>query len=401
MGQTSTDAVLIDGNVTVKGDMTGPVSAKMVLRDPSVDIAVLETARGGIVRSGLGYNFCDVGAVLNVASDHLGLGGVDTLDDLARVKRVVAEVTRGTVVLNADDEQTLKMAAFSPARQVMYVTRNPEHELVREHIRLGKLAVVLEQGVNGDQIVIYDNGTQMPLMWTQLIPATLEGKALHNVENAMFATGMAYALGKTLDQISAGLRTFDNSFFQSPGRMNVFDEHGFRVILDYGHNEAAVGAMVDLVDRLKPRGRRIVGLTCPGDRRDEDATAIAAKVAGHFDTYICHRDDNLRDREPDEVPELLRDALIAEGVAPDAISIIGEEEKALDAALEQAQPDDLVLYFCEAITRCWKQIIHFTPKFTAPEPESVAKRLATSIFDVPDGFALTSDDRGVLIVPAK
>ncbi|WP_373159553.1 hypothetical protein [Mycobacterium marinum] len=128
---------------------------------------------------------------------------------------------------------------------------------------------------------------------------------------------------------------------------------------------------------------------------------MAAKVAGHFDTYICHRDDNLRDREPDEVPELLRDALIAEGVAPDAISIIGEEEKALDAALEQAQPDDLVLYFCEAITRCWKQIIHFTPKFTAPEPESVAKRLATSIFDVPDGFALTSDDRGVLIVPAK
>jgi cyanophycin synthetase len=112
VGQTSTDAVVIDGNVTVKGDMTGPLSANMVLRDPSVDIAVLETARGGIVRSGLGYNFCDVGAVLNIASDHLGLGGVDTLDQLARVKRVVAEVTRGTVVLNADDEQTLKFAAF-------------------------------------------------------------------------------------------------------------------------------------------------------------------------------------------------------------------------------------------------------------------------------------------------
>ena len=107
--------------------------------------------------------------------------------------------------------------------------------------------------------MIYDNGTQMPLMWTYLIPATLEGKALHNVENAMFAAGMAYALGKTLDQIRTGLRTFDNSFFQSPGRMNVFDEHGFRVILDYGHNEAAVGAMVDVVDRLKPRGRKIVG----------------------------------------------------------------------------------------------------------------------------------------------
>lgn len=401
VGQTSTDAVLIDGNVTVKGDMTGPLSANMVLRDPSVDIAVLETARGGIVRSGLGYNFCDVGAVLNVASDHLGLGGVATLEDLARVKRVVAEVTRGTVVLNADNEQTLKMAAFSPAKQVMYVTRNPEHELVREHIQLGKPAIVLEQGLNGDQIVIYDNGTQMPLMWTHLIPATLEGKALHNVENAMFAAGMAYALGKTLDQVRTGLRTFDTSFFQSPGRMNVFDEHGFRVILDYGHNEAAVGAMVDVVDRLKPRGRRIVGVTCPGDRRDEDAVAIAATVAGHFDTYICHRDDNLRDRRPDEIPILLRDALIAKGVAPEAISIIEDEAEALDAALAQAQPDDLVLYFCEAITRCWKQIINFTPKFTVPGPDPVSKRLAASNFDVPDGFVLSSDDRGVLIVPAK
>lgn len=401
VGQTSTDAVVIDGNVTIKGDMTGPVSAKMVLRDPSVDIAVLETARGGIVRSGLGFEFCDVGAVLNVTSDHLGLGGVDTLDELARVKRVIAEVTRGTVVLNADDDQTLKMAAFSPARQVMYVTRNPEHELVREHIRLGKPAVVLEQGVNGDQIVIYDNGTQMPLIWTHLVRATLEGKALHNVENAMFAAGMAYALGKTLDQIRTGLRTFDNSFFQSPGRMNVFDEHGFRVILDYGHNEAAVGAMVDLVDRLKPRGRRIVCVTCPGDRRDEDVAAIAAKVAGHFDTYICHRDDDLRDRRPDEMPQLMRAALIAEGVAPEVITIIEEEEKALDAALSQAEPDDLVLFFCEGITRCWKRIVHFTPNFPAAEPEPVAKRLAASTFDVPDGFVLTSDDRGVLVVPAN
>ncbi len=400
VGQTSTDAVMIDGNVTVKGDMTGPVSAKMVLRDPSVDIAVLETARGGIVRSGLGYQFCDVGAVLNVTSDHLGLGGVDTVEGLARVKRVIPEVTRGTVVLNADDEQTLKMAAFSPARQVMYVTRNPEHELVREHIRLGKPAIVLEQGLNGDQIVIYDNGRQMPLIWTHLVRATLEGKALHNVENAMFAAGMAYALGKTLDQIRTGLRTFENSFFQSPGRMNVFDEHGFRVILDYGHNEAAVGAMVDLVDRLKPRGRRIVGVTCPGDRRDEDVTAIAAKVAGHFDEYICHRDDDLRGRAPDEMPNLMRAALIADGVSPDAITIVEEEDKALDTALSRAQPDDLVLFFCEGITRCWKRIVHFTPSFPATGPEPVAKRLAASTFGVPDGFVLSSDDRGVLIVPA-
>lgn len=399
VGQTSTDAVMIDGNVTVKGDMTGPVSARMVLRDPTVDIAVLETARGGIVRSGLGYNFCDVGAVLNVTSDHLGLGGVDTLDGLAKVKQVIAQVTRGTVVLNADDEHTLKMAAVSPAKRIMYVTRNPEHELVREHIRLGHPAVVLEQGLNGDQIVIYENGTQIPLIWTHLIPATLEGKAMHNVENAMFAAGMAHALGKTLDQLRTGLRTFDNTFFQSPGRMNVFDEHGFRVILDYGHNEAAVGAMVDLVDRLKPRGRRIVCVTCPGDRRDQDIRDIAAKVAGHFDTYICHRDDDLRDRAPDEMPRLMQAALIDQGVDPAAILIVEEEERALQAALEQAQRDDLLLFFCENITRSWKQIIHFTPAFGAAEPEPVSSRLAASGFDVPAGYVVNSDARGVLIVP--
>ena len=401
VGQTSTDAVYIDGNVTVKGDMTGPVSARMVLRDPSVDIAVLETARGGIVRSGLGYDFCDVGAVLNVTSDHLGLGGVDTLDGLARVKRVIAEVARDTVVLNADNEYTLRMASHSPAKNILYITRDPEHALVREHIRLGKRAVVLEQGINGDQIVIYDKGTQIPLIWTHLIPATLEGKALHNVENAMFAAGMAFALGKTLDQIRTGLRTFDNTFFQSPGRMNVFDEHGFRVILDYGHNEAAVGAMVDLVDRLKPRGRRIVCVTCPGDRRDEDALAIAARVAGHFDHYICHRDDDLRDRAPDEMPRLIRGALIANGVPEDSIQIIEEEQEALAAALSMAQRDDLILFFCEAITRSWKQIVQFTPAFAAEAEEDRAARHLQDRFDLPEGYRLTTDERGVLITPTS
>ncbi|TCT06821.1 cyanophycin synthetase [Aquabacter spiritensis] len=401
VGQTSTDAVYIDGNVTVKGDMTGPVSAKMVLRDPTVDIAVLETARGGIVRSGLGYMFCDVGAVLNVTSDHLGLGGVDTVDELARVKRVVVEVARDTAVLNADNEQTLKMASYTTAKHLFYVTRNPHHELVREHIRLGKRAIVLEEGLNGDQIVIYDNGTQIPLIWTHLIPATIEGKALHNVENAMFAAAMAYALGKTLDQIRNGLRTFDNTFFQSPGRMNVFDEHGFRVILDYGHNEAAVGAMADLVERLKPRGRKIVCVTCPGDRRNEDVRDIAEKVAGKFDTYICHRDDNLRGRGPTEIPDLMRDALISFGVPDEQIEIIPDEMAAVDAALAMARHNDLVLIFCDAITACWKKIIYFKPEGKEEQEAAAAAKPLQIAFDVPDGFKIVTDARGVLIAPIE
>jgi cyanophycin synthetase len=398
VGQTSTDAVYIDGNVSVRGDMTGPVAARMVLRDPLVDVAVLETARGGIVRAGLGYDFCDVGAVLNVTSDHLGLGGVETVEQLAEVKRLVVEVAKDTAVLSADNEHTLKMAAYTPAKHICYVTRDAENPLVREHIGLGKRAVALERGVNGEQIVIYDNGNQIPLIWTHLIPATLEGKALHNVENAMFTAAMAYALGLSLDQIRNGLRTFDNTFYQSPGRMNVFDEHGFRVILDYGHNEAAVGAMVDLVERLKPIGRRIVCVTCPGDRRDADVRAIARTVAGKFDAYITHPDDDLRGRQPMEIPEMIRDELVAAGVDPAAITLAPSESASVQTALEMARPNDLVLVFCEAITATWKQIIYFRPA-EAPAPPAPERKLAAAGFEVPPGWRLVSDDRGVRIAP--
>jgi cyanophycin synthetase len=301
-------------------------------------------------------------------------------------------------VLSADNEHTLKMAAHTRARQICWVTRTADHPLVREHIRLGQPAVVLEQGLNGDQIAIYDHGNQLPLMWTHLIPATVEGKALHNVENAMFCAAMAYALGLSLDQIRTGLRTFDNSFFQSPGRMNIFDEHGFRVILDYGHNEAAVGAMVDLVERLNPLGRRIICATCPGDRRDEDIRDVAGRIAGHFDTYLCHSDDNLRGRAPGEVPKLMQAALIANGVPEDAIRIIESEEASVNTGLGMARPNDLLLIFCDEITRSWKQIIYFRPA-EAPKPVPPERLVAAAGFDVPEGYRVVSDERGVRIVP--
>ncbi|MGH8033866.1 MAG: cyanophycin synthetase, partial [Lysobacterales bacterium] len=208
VGMTSTDGVYIDGRLTVKGDMTGPSSAHIVLRDPSVDIAVMETARGGLLRSGLGYRRCDVAACLNVAADHLGLQGIDTLEQLAEVKRIVIEVARNTAVLNADDVLCLRMADYTEAEHVCYVTLNPLHALVKEHIRAGGRAVVLEQGMNGDMITLYDNGTHFQLLWTHLIPATMDGKAMHNVQNAMFAAALAYSLGKSLDDIRHGLRTF-------------------------------------------------------------------------------------------------------------------------------------------------------------------------------------------------
>ncbi len=361
-GLTTTDGVYIDGQRTVEGDMTGPVSARMVLSDPQIDMAVLETARGGLLRSGMGVPEVDVGAVLNVASDHLGLKGIDTLEQLAEIKRIVVEVARECAVLNADDPNVLKMSAYTDAKVICYVTLNPSHALVREHIRAGGRACALEAGVNGHMITLYDKGSHIPLMWTHLIPATMEGRALHNVQNAMVAAAMAFSLGIKLDAIRQGLRTFDTTFFQAPGRMNVYNEHPFKVLMDYGHNAHAVGMMADLAQRLDVTGRRIVVLTGPGDRRDEDLRAIAEAVAGKFDHYVVRRDDSLRGRDGDEVPRIISRALQSGGVAESAMSIIPDEQEAVDAALRMGQPGDLLLVFADALTRTWKQIIKFQPE---------------------------------------
>ncbi|MEO0879432.1 MAG: cyanophycin synthetase, partial [Pseudomonadota bacterium] len=311
-----------------------------------------------------------------------------------RVKRIVVEVARDTAVLNADNIYTLKMAEHSPAKHICYVSKNPGNALVQEHIKLGHRAVVLERGANGEQIVLYDRENQIPLIWTHLIPATIEGKATHNVENAMFAAAMAYSLGLTLDQIRSGLRTFNNSYYQSPGRMNVFDEHGFRVILDYGHNEAAIASMADLVERLEPRGKRVVCITCPGDRRDADVAANAKAVAGKFDVYICHTDDDLRGRGPREIPDMMRDALIAAGVDAAKIEVIPSESDALDRALELARRNDLLLLFCANVARAWKRIIYFSP---ADKPEERIEDSVSPVsdIDVPDGYRIVRDERGV------
>ena len=366
VGLTSTDGVYIDGQRTVAGDMTGPVATRMVLSDPSVDVAVLEVARGGLLRAGMGVRHCDVGAVLNVKSDHLGLRGIGTLDQLAQVKRIVVEIARDTAVLNADDPLCLKMADYTQAEHVCYVTMDPTHELVGEHIKAGGRGLVLESGIKGQMITIYDKGAHIPLLWTHLIPATLEGRAMHNVQNAMFAAAMAFSRGLKLEDIRHGLRTFDTTFFQAPGRMNIYDEHPFKVILDYGHNPAAVEVMCDLVERLDVGGRRICVLAAPGDRRDEDIKDIGRIAANRFEHYICRRDDQLRGRKPDEVPHLLRDALLEHGTPRERIAVIPDEQSAVDAALREAQAGDLVLIFGDAITRSWKQIVQFRPDAARP-----------------------------------
>ncbi|AXA34068.1 cyanophycin synthetase [Francisella adeliensis] len=411
VGLTTTDGVYINGKLTVAGDTTGPASAQMVLKDPSVEMAVLETARGGILRSGMGYDYCNVGACLNISSDHLGLKGVNTLDDLAKVKSVVVEAAKDVAVLNADDPHVLKMSAKVTAKNIFYVTMNPEHALVKEHIRAGGKACIIEKGVNGDMITIFDSKIHIPVLWTHLIPATMEGKAIHNVQNSMFAIAIAYSTGMGLDDIRDGLRTFVTSFYQAPGRMNWFEEHPFKVLMDYAHNPAAISLVSQMVGNMEFSGKKICVIASPGDRRDQDVYEVAQAAAPYFDHFICKRDDTLRGRAPDEIPAMLKKALIEAGVNSNNIETIQSEAEAVDHALSIAKEGDLVAIFADKLKRTWKQIIYLNKDKDAVEEKQKTKKqepfsatmiaqdpsLSQEISDVIKG-GIFSDESGVRVV---
>ena len=397
VGMTSTDGVYIDNNLTVKGDMTGPTAARMVLRDPSVTMAVMETARGGLLRSGMGYERSDVGAVLNVSADHLGLRGIETVEELAAIKRIVVETASDTAVLNADDRLCLEMAAHTTSTHLCYVTMNPGHDLVREHIQQGGRAVVLESGINGEMITIYGRGAHIPLLWTHLIPATLEGRARHNVQNALFAVAISHSLGTSLEDIRTGLRTFDTTFFQAPGRMNLYEEHPFRVLLDYGHNPAAIRAICDTVAQFDVVGTRTVVVGAPGDRRDEDIVEMATILAGRFDRYVLKPDDNRRGRGDDEVARLMETTLRDQGVDADAILLFDDEPAAVEHALSTAEAGDLLTVFADDTTRTWKQIIRHDTGESAPAPAPAPVPVASVNDDELrlDPASYVVDERGV------
>ena len=379
VGLTTTDGIYVNNKLTVSGDTTGPKSAQMALRDPTIDVAVFETARGGLLRSGMGYDYCNVGACLNVTSDHLGLKGINTLEDLAKIKRIVVEAAKDTAVLNADDPHCLQMAAYTDAENIFYVTMNPEHTLVKEHIRKGGKAAIIEKGINGDMITLFDNQMHMPVLWTHLIPATMEGKAVHNVQNAMFAVAIAYSMGLDLDEIRSGLRTFNTSFFQAPGRMNLFEEHDFKVLMDYAHNPAAIEMIGKLVSQLEVKGKRTCVIAAPGDRRDEDIRASAMAAAPYFDNFICRQDDGRRGRKDGEVTEILHKGLTDSGVNPNNIEVIVSEQASVDAALKQAKQGDLVTIFADDIKRTWKQIIYFNKDKNSQDKKDVEQKISDQV----------------------
>ncbi len=351
VGMTTTDGIYIDGKQLLHGDMTGPWSARIVLRDPTVDAAVLETARGGILREGLGFDRCSVGAVLNVSNDHLGLGGINTLAEMAKVKSLVIEVTRrdGTGVLNADDPLVAGMEHLCSG-QVAYFSMNSKNPIVRKHVREGGMAVVIEEGVNGDMITLYHGDQRTALLWTHLIPATLDGMARFNVANCLAAVAVCQALGVSISDMRSGLQTFSTNFYQTPGRLNIYDNGEFKVIVDYGHNTVALNNIADLVGKMKRQGAKAVAVfSAAGDRRDEDIRTFGQIIGRSFDRVIIKEDKNRRGRELGESAALVREGAMQGGMNDAQISEVPDELEASKTALRAGGRDDLIVIFADNV----------------------------------------------------
>ena len=357
VGMTSTDGIVVDGRMIKRGDMSGPKSARMILQNPTVDTAVFEVARGGILREGLGYDRNDVAVVTNVTSDHLGLGGIDTIRQLADVKGVLVEAVprTGTAVLNADDPNVARMGGSCDGAVVYFTMQTekgePGFDRVDGHCGRGGAAFVVRHTPEGDQIVLRHGPRTMPVLYTHLIPATFGGKARMNVANALGAAAAGWASGAHLHDIRQGLRTFTTSFFQAPGRLNLVEVSGVRVVIDYCHNVDGMRALADFVNRMMLEngtrdGRAIGVIGVPGDRRDEDMRDYGALAATAFDEIIVREDRNLRGRSPGEtaahVLAGIRGARSNGGRTTRADKIL-DELTAVRAALRRANPGDLLV----------------------------------------------------------
>lgn len=380
VGLTSTSGVYVNDVLVQPGDATGPRSARMVLRDPTVDVAVLETARGGMLREGLAFDRCDVGAFLNVSEDHLGLKGIETVDDLADLKALVIETVRrdGTAVLNADDPLVRSKARRASGRIAWFSLHGGDDMpgWLAAHIEDGGTAVVREPGDEGGCIVLHHSGRRELVMTAAAIPATLHGVAAFNIANACAAIAMAVAHGVPLLTIRSAMTGFQSTYEQNPGRLNVHDAHGFRVILDYAHNAAGLNALGEVVQGLRKRHPRSIGvISIPGDRRDEDIAEMGRIAARLFDELVFREDPATRGRPRGEVMNLLRSGALSSGVDGCTVHLVAGEAEAADAGLSLAGPGDLVVITPSDVEAAWRQVQYFSPRAATA---SVATRLTTA-----------------------
>lgn len=345
VGFTTSDGIYIQNHMLEKGDTTGPLSAEYILKDPTVEFAVLETARGGILRAGLGFSRCDIALITNIREDHLGLNDIDTLDDLARVKSVVVRSVKkdGWAILNAEDDQCLKIANDLSCN-IAYFAMDEENPIVKKLSKEGKIVAVYENGF----ITIKKGDWKIRVEKVLHIPLTLGGKAKFMIQNVLAATLASYLYGFKTEDISLSLQTFIPSVAQTPGRMNIFEFKRFKVMIDFAHNPAGYSAIEDLLSNIEAT-RKIGIIAGVGDRRDEDIRDCAEIAARMFDHIIIRQEKHLRGRTEQEIIDL-----ILEGIQlanrPVTYEIIPKEIEAIKHAINIADDGTFITALSDVVT---------------------------------------------------
>lgn len=357
VGYTTSDGIYIQNHMVDKGDCTGPVSAEFVLKDPTVDFAVLETARGGLVRAGLGFHFCDIAIVTNIAPDHLGLKGINTIEQMARVKGVVPETVLpdGYAILNADDELVYDMRENIKCNLALF-SMDENNERIKKHAANNGLYALYENGF----ITVCKGSWKMRVVNAVNVPLTFGGKAGFMIQNVLPAVLTGYIRGYDLRDIKMVLESFIPSPSQTPGRLNMFKFKDFDLLLDYAHNEAGMKALHNFIQKLegKPKVGIIAGI---GDRREQDNEAIGQMASEMFDEIIIRQDKHLRGKTEEELIEMLMVGIRKHD--PDKpVKIMKKESEAITFAVENAKPGSLIVICSDVVPDALKLVMDFKEK---------------------------------------
>ncbi len=376
VGVATTDGVQVGDEWLLEGDVAGTRGAPVVLQEPTVTAAVLETARGGILQRGIYVEECDVAALLKVQPEQVGIDGIDTVEDMARVKRKVLDTARNGFVLNADDDMCRAMAGDFPRDKTILFSMDPASAFARVHREQGGRVVTLAESGGAEVLVRQDaDGATDTVIGVAEIPATLGGRVRHNVENALAATALAWAMGIDRTVIAEGLRAFGADLGSSPGRFNLLDGFPAKVLLDYAHNPPALRQSMAALATLPREGRRVIVLTSPGNRPDDQIRDCGRAVAGNADFYVCmERLDRRRGRSEGEIARLLSEGLAESGVAADRIrlAVTQEQAVAVGAGLVR-EPDDLLAIFYTEFRPVLVQLkAAFAARATEPEVRMAA-----------------------------
>lgn len=357
VGFTTSDGIYIQNHMMEKGDTTGPLSAEYILKDPTVEFAVLETARGGILRAGLGFSRCDIGIITNIQEDHLGLNDIHTLEDLARVKATVVKSIKkdGWAVLNAEDEQCMKIANDLNCN-IAYFAMDEEHPTAKRLSKEGKIVAVYENGF----ITIKKGEWKIRIERATHVPLTLGGKARFMIANALAATLAAYLWGFKTEDISLSLQTFIPSVAQTPGRMNIFAFKKFKVLIDFAHNPAGYRAVEDYLGNVEAN-KKIGIIAGVGDRRDEDIRECATIAARMFDHIIIRQEKHLRGRTEEEINGLILDGIAAAGKKV-TYEIITKEVEAIRHAINSAQDGTFIVALSDVVTNAIEIVQEYLDK---------------------------------------